>query len=148
VSAGPPELPPVDAVTYPWWQATRERRLLIQHCAACGRYQHPPRTVCIGCGKPGPGWVQAGGDGTVDAWTTVHRAPAPGIQAPYVVARVRLAEGPLLLTNLVGEPAGGWRCGAPVAVGWRPLEDGRCLPVFRPGLGDLGCRGGVPGTSG
>jgi hypothetical protein len=127
-----PDVPPADAVTEPWWQATRERRLLIQECASCGRRQHPPRNVCTGCGTPDPDWIQASGAAAVDAWTVVHRAPGAGIPVPYIVARVRLAEGPLLLSNLTGEPPGGWRCGSPVTIGWRPLADGRCLPIFSP----------------
>jgi uncharacterized protein len=135
MTAGLPELPPVDAVTAPWWEATREKRLLVQRCLACGGHQHPPRSICARCGHDDPGWVAASGVGTVDAWTTVHRAARPGIATPYVVARVRLAEGPVLLTNLVGEPPGGWRCDSPVNVGWHGLADGRHLPIFRPAEG-------------
>lgn len=120
---------PQDHVTEPWWDATRERRLLLQHCAACDRVQHPPRPVCTACGAE-PGWSDAAGTGGVDAWTVVRRSPGPGLDPPYVVARVRLTEGPVLLTNLPG--TGPYRCGQPVALDWRALPDGRHLPVFVP----------------
>ncbi len=122
--------PPQDPVTEPWWQATRERRLLLQHCASCERVQYPPRSVCTACVATELGWQEAAGIGEIDAWTVVRRSPGPGFDPPYVLARVRLAEGPVLLTTLPG--SGPYRCGQPVALTWRPLSDGRRLPVFAP----------------
>jgi uncharacterized OB-fold protein len=123
-------LPPDDAITRPWWDATRERRLLLQRCEGCGRVQHPPRAVCAACGSAALGWRAAAGTGIVDAFTVVRRAPRAGFDPPYVVARVRLDEGPILLTNLV--EADGVGCDARVRLRWRPLSDGRHLPVFAP----------------
>ena len=50
-------------------------------------------------------------------------------EEPYALARVRLDEGPILLTHLEGiaDP----RCDQPVHVAWRARPDGRHLPVFR-----------------
>jgi len=127
-----PQVPAGDEVTTPWWDATRERRLLVQECGACATRQHPPRAVCTRCGDLGHlGWVTASGRGTVDAFTVVHRAPLPELATPYVVARVRLAEGPLLLTNIVTENPGTVTAASPVRLDWRALPDGRALPVFR-----------------
>ena len=123
-----------DEVTAPWWAATRERRLLVQRCTACGHLQHPPRALCTDCGRlDALGWTTASGAGTVDTCTVVHRAPAPGFDPPYVVARVRLAEGVLLLTNVEAPDPAAVGCGDPVHLRWRPLADGRALPVFAPG---------------
>ncbi|MEU5882495.1 OB-fold domain-containing protein [Spirillospora sp. NPDC047279] len=123
---------PADEVTAPWWDATRERRLTVQRCLECGHRQHYPRALCTGCGGTALDLAEVTGHGTVDAFTVVHRAPPGGPPAPYVVARVRLAEGPVLLTNLVGADPGSWCCDRPVRVDWRPLPDGRHLPVFAP----------------
>lgn len=123
-----PEVPQ-NRVTGPWWDATRERRLLLQRCARCDRVQHPPLPVCTGCGAE-RGWVDAAGTGVIDAWTVVRRSPGPGFDPPYVLARVRLTEGPVVLTNLPG--TGPYRCGQRVGLGWRELPDGRHLPVFAP----------------
>jgi uncharacterized OB-fold protein len=125
------ELPPIDAVTAPWWDATREERLLIQDCIACGHLQHYPRALCTACGGTELGWVDASGHGTIDSFTVVHRA-LPGFEAPYVVARVRLVEGVILLTNLVEPDVEVLRCDDAVDLRWRPLSDGRALPVFAP----------------
>jgi uncharacterized OB-fold protein len=74
------------------------------------------------------GLVPASGDGVVDSWTVVHRPPQPGVDVPYTVARIRLSEGPVMLTRLEGE--GPLAIGDPVQVQWVDLDDGRALPVF------------------
>jgi uncharacterized OB-fold protein len=123
----PAEVPPADEMTAAWWEATREHQLTVQACTACGHVQHPPRALCTGCGDTEHLTQQdVSGAGTVDTYTVVHRAPRKDVETPYVVARVRLAEGPVLLTRLPAEPT----IGDPVTVGWVDLPDGRALPVF------------------
>lgn len=127
----PGEVPVPDDVTAPWWQATRQRRLLVQRCTACGHVQHPPRALCTSCGRlDRVDWVEVTGIGVVDTFTVVHRAPRPDVITPYVVARVRLAEGVLVLTRLEGRNPDTWRIDDAVAVAWVDLPDGRALPVF------------------
>lgn len=129
----PPDLPPpADEVTAPWWEATREHRLLVQKCDGCGHAQHPPRALCVGCGRLDPGWLPVDGRGVIDACTVVERAPAPGFDPPYVVARVRLDEGPILLTNIVTAHPYDVQIDQTVWLDWRPLADGRALPIFSP----------------
>lgn len=121
-----------DATTQPWWDATRERRLLVQRCEACDHHQHYPRALCTACGGTDLDWSSASGDGVVVSHTTVHRAPHPAFTPPYVVALVRLAEGPVLLTDLADADPTRVRCDQPVTLTWHPLPDGRHLPLFRP----------------
>lgn len=122
--------PPPDETTASWWQATTEHRLVVQACAGCGHVQHPPRGVCLSCGDPTAlTWRDDPGTGAVDAATVVARTMT-GFDPPYVVARVRLDSGPILLSNLEAPeaPAPGTR----VRLAWRGLADGRALPVFIP----------------
>jgi uncharacterized OB-fold protein len=132
VSTETPQLPEINSDTEPWWNATRERRLVLQHCRTSGHLQHYPRSLCVECGSTDLDYVDASGRGTVYSHTTVHRAPVAGLEVPYVVALVRLDEGPVLLTNIVDCPPDDVRCDMSVEVAWRPLADGRNLPVFRP----------------
>ncbi|MEV0973527.1 Zn-ribbon domain-containing OB-fold protein [Microtetraspora glauca] len=126
------EVPEPDEVTGPWWEATRRRILLVQSCGACGHTQHPPRALCTGCGSDRHlDWVEASGAAVVDACTVVERA-MPGFAPPYVVARVRLAEGVLLLSNVVADDPYLLDTGDRLRLDWRPLPDGRALPVFVP----------------
>ncbi len=127
----PGEVPAPDEVTAPWWQAACEHRLVVQRCTACGHVQHPPRALCTACGSMGHlDWDEATGTGVVDTFTVVHRAPRPEVATPYVVARVRLAEGVLVLTRLEGRDPDAWRIDDPVGVAWIDLPDGRALPIF------------------
>ena len=123
--------PPVDEISAPWWEATRSHRLVAQHCAGCGRWQHYPRALCTGCGAADPPFQDVAGTGVVDTWTEVQRAPDAGRTVPYVIARVRLTEGPVLLTVLPGAQGLDGLIDRPVTVDWFPLADGRNLPVFR-----------------
>jgi uncharacterized OB-fold protein len=127
-----PTAPEMDALAVEWWEATRERRLLVQHCASCDRYQHYPRTLCLACRGNDLSFAVSAGRATVQSFTTVHRAPSPDFTAPYVIALVRLEEGPLMLTRIVGSDEASLECDMPVALEWEPLEDGRNLPVWAP----------------
>ncbi len=125
-------VPEPDEATQTWWDATREQRLLVQECT-CGHTQHPPRTLCTGCGSTeGLAHREAVGTGVVDACTVVMRAASVDHEPPYVVARVRLPEGVILLSNVVTDDPHSVAIGDPVQLAWRPLDDGRALPVFHP----------------
>jgi uncharacterized OB-fold protein len=124
-------VPAPDEVTTGWWDATREHRLTVQRCASCEAYQHPPRALCTSCSSMDHlVLADASGSGTVDSFTVVHRGPRPDVEVPYVVARVRLAEGPVVLTQLVGAAPDSWAIDDPVHLEWVDLTDGRALPVF------------------
>ncbi len=120
-------VPPPDDVTAGWWDATREHRYTLQTCQ-CGHAQHPPKALCTACGSMDHlSFADASGRGVVDTWTVVHRAPRPDLETPYTIARIRLDEGPVVLTRLDGTD---WSIGDRVAVGWLDLPDGRALPLF------------------
>jgi uncharacterized OB-fold protein len=96
------------------WQAAGELR--VQHCAACGRWRHPPTETCPVCWSQDLRWERCAGTGTVFSWTRTHHAFVPELAPvlPYVCVVVELDEGPRLL--------GGLRPGdssAPVEVGQR-----------------------------
>lgn len=125
------DVPPPDEVTEGFWAATLDRRLVVQRCTHCGNRQHYPRPLCTGCGGMDLEYAPVTGDGTIDGFTVVHRAPRPGMAVPYVIARVRLAEGPVMLARLTGPDAASASCDRPVRLAWAALPDGRNLPVFR-----------------
>ncbi|MDQ8030770.1 MAG: Zn-ribbon domain-containing OB-fold protein [Bordetella sp.] len=114
--------------TEAFWRASAEGRFLLPRCQACGRLHWHPRAFCPFCHADAIEWVQASGRGEVYSFSIVRR---PG--APYVLAYVRLDEGPILMTNIVdGDPAA-VRVGMRVNVGFRATEHGRMAPVFRAG---------------
>jgi len=89
-------VPVPDDVTAPFWAAAREGRLVVQRCARCGTFQHPPRARCTSCGGE-PVFTEVSGDATLVSWTTAHDPVVPGRPrglAPVVIVVVELVEQP------------------------------------------------------
>jgi uncharacterized OB-fold protein len=142
---GRPE-PPVGDESGPFWEASRQGRLLVQWCTACDRGVFYPRSSCPFCGATGGGgagaaggnleWREASGRATVYAAVVEHRPEAAGVEfsagAPYCIALIDLEEGVRMMTNIVGCPPGEVHSGMAVTVSWEPLGDGRQLALFRP----------------
>src|SRR4051812_35328122 len=91
-----------DSLAATFFGGCAEGKLLLQKCAAHGHLQYPPGPLCRQCGGPIAQWVESGREGTVEAFSLVHRAPMPAFDAfvPYMVAVVKLREGPLVETWL------------------------------------------------
>lgn len=115
-----------------WEEAAASGRLLVQRCEDCDAVQAYVRTVCSSCQSSAVHFVEAAGRGEIESFTWIHRAAFEGVSVPYAVARVRLLEGALLLSSVVGVSEGELGCGDPVALRWTEQEDGRRLPVFGP----------------
>lgn len=126
--------PPVTEVTEPFWDATRDERLLVQWCTACEVAIFYPREVCPSCLGTSLEWRESGGQATVYAVSVQHRPAQPGLadRVPYAVALVDLDDGIRMMTNVVGCDADDVRVDQRVAVCWEPLSDGRNLPLFTP----------------
>jgi len=131
---------PVDPdrdVSEVFWEACERREFWLQHCSACDAWQYYPRSMCSHCWAPASAlkWRRPSGAGVLESFTVVHRGSGAFAEyAPYVVALVRLAEGPVLMTNVVGD-------GDDVAIGAEVQLEfaeraGRTVPVFRPGGSD------------
>jgi uncharacterized OB-fold protein len=103
-------------------------RFMLLRCRADGGFVHPPRVAQPGSGSTDLEWVPASGLGTVHSTTTVRcRPPA----ADYNVALVELAEGPRMMSRVVGLAPADVRIG--LAVRARiVVEDEAPLVVFEP----------------
>ena len=112
--------------TAPFWEAAQAGTLLLPHCAQCGRCHWHPRAFCPLCGAPAPRWTRASGQAVIDSYSVVRSGP------PYVVAYVKLTEGPLMLTNIVDCEPDSVRIGQRVVARFRAAPQGRRLPVFVP----------------
>lgn len=113
-----------------WWAGAESGTLLIQLCGDCDRFQFYPRPLCRYCHSDQVVWSPASGVGTVESYTVVHRAAFPGVTVPYIVARVRLAEGPVMLTSLVGYEEQEPSCDDAVQLTWCLEQSSRLVPVF------------------
>lgn len=94
-------LPTPDTEHY--FEGTALGELRIQRCASCGTAFFYPRSGCPHCGSTDVVWERASGRARLHTYVISHRA-APGFedQVPYAIAVVELAEGPRMMTNVVG----------------------------------------------
>ncbi len=129
-----PPVPSEEAVSAPFWDATRTRRLVFQRCDDCAAPVWYPRAVCPTCLSGNLTWTESTGRGIVYSVSVHYRAPAPELadSVPYAVALVDLDDGPRMLTNVVDCSPEAVRIGDPVLATWRALPDGRHLLQFAP----------------
>lgn len=125
----PPPTP--TALSAHFWTSAAASRLELQRCGSCRRFAAYPREICPYCWANSQSWEPVSGRAYVQTFTRVHQAghPAWQIAAPYVVALVRLVEGPVLLTQLLAEKRP-LRAGAECRVAFTEVG-GWTLPFFR-----------------
>lgn len=126
--------PPVTELTRPFWDATRDQRLLVQWCNSCDEPVFFPREVCPRCLGTDLGWRPSEGTGIVYAVSVQHR-PATAVLAdrvPYAVVLVDLDDGIRIMSNVIGCDPTEVVIGQRVTVCWEALTDGRHLPQFCP----------------
>jgi len=98
-------LPQPTPETQPFWDGCARGELMLQRCRDCDQPYFYPRQICPACGSTNVEWFTASGRATLYSYVINHR-PAPGFEAdaPYAIAVVELAEGPRMMTNIVGVP--------------------------------------------
>lgn len=124
-------LPKADPLMKPFWEHAAARRLAVQRCERCDDLHFPPTHVCPKCLSDEQSWQPVSGEGTVFSWIEMHRAYWPGFASdlPYNVCIVKLREGPLLVSNIVGEMEG-MTVGTPVRVCFDQVTEDVTLPKF------------------
>jgi len=92
-----------DPATRPFWDGIKAGRLLLERCLRCQAVIWYPRGFCPRCGSAATEWIEASGRGTVYTYTVARRSFGGWAAAvPYVIAYIELAEGPRVLSNVVG----------------------------------------------
>ena len=92
-----------DPATRPFWDGIKAGRLLLERCLRCQAVIWYPRGFCPRCGSAATEWTEASGRGTVYTYTVARRSFGGWAAAvPYVIAYIELAEGPRVLSNVVG----------------------------------------------
>jgi uncharacterized OB-fold protein len=127
----PAPVPEPEAAEY--WAAARDGRLLVQRCGTCGHTQLYARDRCLACRGP-VSWEEASGKGTIYTFTVIRQNYARPFKAwmPYVVALVDLAEGPRLMTNVVGVDPDDVRVGMAVRAKFETVSDDAGIVLFEP----------------
>ena len=96
-------LPQPTPETQPFWDSMKRHQMQVQRCQDCREFYFYPRPFCPRCYSRNVAWEDVSGKATLETYVINHRA-APRFEedAPYVIAVVTLAEGPRMMTNLVG----------------------------------------------
>ncbi|PZG09659.1 DNA-binding protein [Nonomuraea aridisoli] len=106
----------------------------VQRCTSCAQHYFYPRPFCPRCGSGEVEWTAVSGEARLVSYIINHR-PLPPFDpgTPIIVALVELAEGPRLMTNIVGvapDPEN-LELDMPLKVEFTQRE-GFTLPVFAP----------------
>jgi uncharacterized OB-fold protein len=122
-----------------YWERAKAHELWLMRCDDCGSAYFYPRAICPHCFSRNTRWFPSAGQGTLYAFSIVHRAPRPAFQdrVPYITALVELEDGVRVPTNLVEvepDPAR-IKIGMPVEVVFDDVTPDITLPKFRPARG-------------
>lgn len=136
--------PEIQADAAPYWDATKEHRLVLPHCTSCATFIWYPRGFCPACGSFDIAWVEAPGTGEIYSFSIPRRGQgAYRDAAPYVLAYVELdlpdddaragrAPGPRVITNIVDVDVDQVRIGQRVTAVFHDTPSGHALLRFRP----------------
>lgn len=126
-------MPEPGPLTQPFWDAARERRLVIQYDPEAGKYQFYPRAISVHTSKQNLEWREVSGKGTLYSWTVTH-VPPPGFEdrGAYPIAVVELVEGVRMMAPLTGVDAAELRIGMGLKVCWETLSDDIVYFAFEP----------------
>jgi hypothetical protein len=118
----------------PFWEGTKQRKLLLKRCRACGYIDHPPYLYCTECLSDDHEWIEASGKATLYAFAiNEYGVPFPFMpDLPYVLALVDLEEGPRMISNIVECDHKALKNGMALEVVFEKVSEDIALPKWRP----------------
>lgn len=116
-----------------FWTGGLEGELRFLRCRTSGHYIHPPSPVCPACLSRDLAPEAVSGRATVYSFTVNHQPWFPGMDEPFLIAVVEVAEqaGLRLTTNVVGCGIEDVHIGMAVEAVFE-VHDDVALPLFRP----------------
>ncbi len=124
-------IPLPSADTEIFYNGWKDKKLLFHKCRKCGNIIWPFSIACPECLDTETELIESKGRGQIYTYTIFnvpfHKDFKDKI--PYVVAIVKLSEGPKLVTNIVNTSFRLIQCDSPVKIVWQ--KSGDCfIPVF------------------
>lgn len=113
--------------TAPFWEAANAGRLQLMRCRDTGQVFHYPRAHSPFTGRANVEWIEASGLGTLYSFSVLPRA-----NPPYCIAYVTLAEGPIMMSNIITDDFARLAIGQAVRVVFVASADGQLVPMFTP----------------
>jgi uncharacterized protein len=116
----------------PYWDGLREGKLMLQHCASCGKVRHYPRPVCPHCFSMESEFKAAPLTGKLHTWTVCHHPFNFFFKAhaPYIVALVDMDAGVRINASLRGVIQDTLKIGQPLRLQFEPVSKEVTLPFF------------------
>ena len=133
----PRMLPEPTPETRHFWEGCKAGELRLQRCTECKESYFPPRAFCPKCACREVEVYPASGKATLYSYVINHR-PRPDMGTdPYAIAVVELAEGPRMMTNIVGCPQTpeALPLDMDLEVVFQKESDDISLPLFTPAKG-------------
>jgi len=126
-------LPVIETWNASYWQAAKRHEFVAQKCLTCGYVHLPPGPACTNCLSPEQDWVRLSGKGTIYSYGIYHQLWHPGFKEdlPYNVALIELAEGPQIISQVVGCKNEDLACGLAVEATFEDVTPEVTLPKFR-----------------
>lgn len=125
-------LPRITDFNRPFWDGCAAGELRIQVCDACGHAWYPEGPVCPECLADRFTWRAASGRAELWSWIRMHQnyLKAFSDELPYLIAFVRLEEGPYMMSTIV-DPPPDLRPGLPLEAVFDQVTAERSVPKFR-----------------
>jgi uncharacterized OB-fold protein len=85
-----------------YFNLINESKLCAAECSSCHELVLPPRLFCPSCNSRTSNWKELSGKGALQSFTVIHIAGTTyADDVPYIVAIVKLEEGPSICARLV-----------------------------------------------
>ena len=128
------EAPTPRSFSRPFWEGTRQKKLLLQFDRRSGKYQFFPRPNSLFNGHRDLEWREVSGAGEIFTYTIARRGPPPNFRGkePYLIATVTLDVGVNVIANVVHCGLDEIKIGMKVKPFWAPLPNGMHLLMFEP----------------
>ncbi len=127
-------IPEMNDISKPYWDAAQREEFLLQRNKKTGNYFFIPRELASDDFSPDLEWVKASGKGEIVTFS-IAKSPlfeSYATELPYVVAIIKLSEGPQMMSNIINCNPEDVHVGMKVKVTFEERKDGFKIPQFEP----------------
>ena len=115
-------------------EGLQEKRLRLMRCDSCGEVRATHSLLCPVCHGRQFSWIDASGKGEVYSYVVFQKAFHENVKQciPYVVAQIKLQEGPFYIANIVNCHPNMVYCKQKVKLVWEKIGSDAFIPTFIP----------------
>lgn len=124
----------------PLWDGFEQGEVRLPFCLDCGTPHLPAGPVCPYCLSAALEWRTATGDAHMSTWVVERKKWFASFDPPYIVAEVRLTEGPRMPVQVAYEHLDALQVDQPGFITCHRSGNGLSLPRFDPHFGEPATR--------